>query len=250
MSEPVKIAVCDDESRALAIISASVGGIFEDMGVPISLERFLSPQELLERMDTRAFDLIFLDISMPGMDGVDLGRAIQSMGSTAAIVFVSSRSDRVFDTFSVQPFGFVRKGHFLDDLNEVIGRFAARQGRRREGGETVCFRDGHGSVSIDISRVKYIECVRNTQVLYFDGGAPQHRVYSRMETLERELKDLGFIRVHRGYLVNSAFIGRFDAKTLLLTTGEELPVGRSYHQAAKLEYLSCLSRTGAAFIGR
>lgn len=249
MSDKQKIAVCDDESRALAIVSSAVEGIFGDMGVEIVLEKFLGAAELLERMNATSFDLIFLDISMPKMDGIQVGKAIKNAGSDARIVFVSSRTDRMFDTFSVEPFGFVRKGHFMEDINEVITRFMEKQ-TGRKAGDMVCFQDGRGTVSIDISRVKYIECVRNTQVLYFDDGQTQRKIYSRMETLEEELRRYGFIRIHKGYLANCQYISCFDTKGLSLTSGDQIPIGRSYYQGAKMEYLAYISRSGASYIGK
>ena len=249
MSDKLRIAVCDDESRALAIVSSAVEGIFSDMGIEIVLEKFLGPMELLERMKGVSFDLVFLDISMPKMDGIRLGKAVKAQGSGAGIVFVSSRTDRMIDTFAVEPFGFVRKGHFMEDLNEVITRFVEKRNSRKIG-DMVCFRDGHGTASVDIGRVKYIECVRNTQVLYFDGSDAARKIYSRMETLEEELKKYDFIRIHKGYLANCKYISRFEPKSLLLITDDQLPIGRSYHQSAKLAYLEYISRSGAAFIGK
>lgn len=249
MSERLKVAVCDDESRALAIVSSTVEGIFRDMGTDIILEKFMGSTELLDRIKVMGFDLIFLDIAMPKMDGVQIGKAIKDLGCTASIVFVSSRTDRMFDTFAVEPFGFVRKGHFMEDMNEVVTRFSQKR-KRRNDQDLVCFKDGHGTVSVDIGRVKYIECVRNTQVLYFDDGQTQRKIYSRMETLEEELKKHGFIRVHKGYLANCKYISCFDAKGLNLTTGDQIPIGRSYYQLAKVEYLDYISRSGASYIGK
>ena len=88
---------------------------------------------------------------------------------------LSSRTDRMFDTFAVEPFGFVRKGHFMEDLNEVITRFVQKQ-KTRKTGDMVCFQDGRGTVSVDITRVKYIECVRNTQIMYFDGSDAERKI--------------------------------------------------------------------------
>ena len=137
----------------------------------------------------------------------------------------------------------------MDDLNEVITRFMEKQNSRKTG-DMVCFQDGRGTVSVDISRVKYIECVRNTQMLYFDRSEAERKIYSRMETLEEELRKYGFIRIHKGYLANCRFISRFDPKFLLLVTQEQLPIGRSYYQNAKVAYLEYISHAGAAYIGK
>ena len=249
MSDRLRVAVCDDESRALAIVSSAVEGIFQDVGTEIIMEKFMDSAEFLERMNAVSFDLIFLDISMPKLDGIGVGKAIKAAGSNASIVFVSSRTDRMFDTFSVEPFGFVRKGHFMEDMNEVVTRFS-RKRETQKNTDMVCFKDGHGVVSVDINHVKYIECVRNTQVLYFDNGQGQRKIYSRMEMLEEELRKYGFIRIHKGYLANCNYISCFEAKGLSLTTGDQIPIGRSYYQGAKAEFLEYISRSGASYIGK
>ena len=243
MAAKLKVAICDDEPRAITIISASVESVFHDLGEDISLETFLSPDELMQRLQNRAFDLIFLDISMPKKDGIALGKDLQQYGSTAELVFVSSRMDRMFDTFAVRPFGFVRKSHFLEDLDEVIHRFVEHKTQKEDTRQIAQFKDGQGVVSIDVSKVTYIECVRNTQILHFSDSTEEHRLYSRMETLETDLRQYGFIRIHKGYLASSKYIRRFDSKTVTLTTGEELPIGRSRHHEAMDEYLKYIGTT-------
>ena len=250
MSEKIKIAVCDDETRAISVISASVESTFRDLDREVILEKFLSPQALLERLNEFSFDLIFLDISMPGMDGIELAGEIKRLGIKAALIFVSSRTDRVFDTFAVQPFGFVRKSNFLEDIGEVITRFVGSGDKRETDNHYLYLKDQQGTVAIDVSHVAYIECIRNMQVLHFDDSRDEYRLYSRMGTLEEELKKYDFIRIHKGFLASSRFIRRFESKAVVLTTDEEIPVGRSYHHDAMEFYLDYISRTGDGFIGK
>ncbi len=250
MSGRLRIAVCDDESRAISVISASVESVFREHGQDILLESFLSPRDLLSRMASCVFDLIFLDINMPDMDGVELAKALNQSGCTAELVFVSSRMDRMFDTFAVQPFGFVRKSHFLDDINEVILRYIEKHGAVNADQQMIHFQDQQSLVSVDLTRVTHIECIRNTQVLHFDDPKKIQKLYSRMETLEEELAPYDFIRVHKGYLVNCRFIRRIDSKGAVLMSGEEIPVGRSRYKDTIAAYMAWVSHSGSTFLGR
>lgn len=250
MSERLKVAVCDDEPRAISIISASVDSVFREYGTEIMLETFTAPAELLARLNGYSFDIIFLDISMPDMDGIELGRQLQKLKSGAEIVFVSSRMDRVFDTFAIQPFGFVRKTNFLDDIGEVVSRFVESRKAKSDDSRLAHFKEQQGMVTIDVTHVTYIECIRNTQVIHFDDSDKEHKLYSRMETLEEELKRFDFLRVHKGYLVSCKFIRRFDSNSVILTTGEEIPIGRSRRQESMDAYLAYIGRTGSTLIGK
>lgn len=250
MSDRIQIAVCDDESRAVSIISASVESIFRDMGIETQTETFRSPGDLMERLKSGRFDLIFLDISMPRMDGIQVGRALLELGIAAKVVFVSSRLDRVYDTFAVQPFGFVRKNRFMDDITEVVTRFAMTLQEGENMRDRVHFKTQQGTVALDATRVRYIENDRNAQVFHMDGKPEEYRIYSRMETLEEELGEHGFLRIHKGYLANCRYIRRFNSQTVTLTTGEELPVGRSRRQSAMDAYLSFIGSHGSTVIGK
>ena len=250
MSGRLRIAVCDDESRAISVISASVESVFREQGQEILLESFLSPRDLLARIAACAFDLVFLDVNMPDMDGVELGKALNQSGCTAELVFVSSRMDRMFDTFAVQPFGFVRKSHFLDDINEVILRYIEKHGGQDAPKQLAHFQDQQSLVSVDLGHVTYIECIRNTQVLHFDDGKQEQKLYSRMETLEDELARYDFLRVHKGFLVNCRFIRRIDSKGVTLLSGQEIPVGRSRFKEAMAAYMAWVSHSGSVLLGR
>ena len=250
MSERLKIAVCDDETRAISVISASVESTFQDLGREVLIEKFLSPQALLERLQEYSFDLIFTDISMPGMDGIQLAGELKKQGKKSALIFVSSRTDRVFDTFAVQPFGFVRKSNFLEDIGEVIGRYVSAGEDKEDDGGYFYLKDQQGTIAIDVAHVTYVECIRNMQILHFDDSREEYRLYSRMGTLEEELKKYDFIRVHKGFLVSCRFIRRFESKAVILTTDDEIPVGRSHHHEAMDAYLDYISRSGSGFIGK
>ena len=137
----------------------------------------------------------------------------------------------------------------MGDLNQIVTRYMEKL-KIKDQGDLVRFQDGRNTVSIDASRVTYIECIRNTQELHFEDPETQRKIYSRMETLEEALKPYGFLRIHKGYLVNSRFITSFGVKSLTLSGGAELPIGRSYYHDAKIEYLDYVTQSGAAYIGR
>lgn len=239
----VHVAVCDDEKKALSIISASVEAVFSEEGVETEIATCLSPMQLLEHMNHTDYELIFLDICMSEMDGIELGRKITAAGGSSSIVFVSSRMDRMYDTFAIQPFGFVRKGNFMDDINEVIHRYIEQEKKPKEA-QTVHFRDRQGEIiTVNIDKLRYIECYKNVQEIHICGNEIK-KIYSRMEILEETLKKYGFIRTHKGYLVNCKYIKRFDSKKVTLLTGEELPIGRSRYHEAMDGYMSYIGTHG------
>lgn len=242
------VAVCDDEKVALNIITGAVQKAFASNGVETQIECFSRSADLWSALRERSFNLLFLDINMAGMSGIELGKKVAALASRPDIVFVSSNVNRVFETFEVSPFGFVRKDNFVKDLSGVIERYVKEKLTAKSSLLQFELRDRGGLVVLDVSRLKYVECLRNEQHFCMD-GQENRAVRSRMRTLEEQLTPHGFLRIHKGYLVNCRYIQRFDKETVTLNTGEVLPVGRSKSAECMEGYMEFIHKNGISIIG-
>lgn len=248
MKTAIKIAICDDESNALDIIGGSVKKVFSSHQINVSPDYYSGAEELLKAMQGVVYDLVFLDINMPGTDGITLGKRISAMKYKPQIIFISSNSNRVFETFAVQPFGFVRKENFFPDITGVITRYVAQMQKSEEPFLQFELKQ-HGSyVSVNVVALEYVECFKNMQILHIKDSEDK-TVYSRMSVFEEILAEHDFIRIHKGYIVNCRYIRRFERCSVILTTGEELPVGRSKHDNALNAYLEYMHKNGISIIG-
>lgn len=193
----IDIAVCDDELRTLDIIIASVKECFSTHGVQAEIDGYRKPADLCAALKKRSYSLLFLDINMAEMDGISLGKKIAETKNRPDIIFVSSNTDRVFETFEVNPFGFVRKTNFLKDISSVIDRYVTK---KSEDGQPLLqfgLKSDGGLVTLNVRFLKYVECMRNEQIFYMDGQEPR-TIRSRMETLEKQLSAYDFLRYIRG----------------------------------------------------
>ena len=247
MSKKIKVAVCDDERNALDIVSASLKKIFSSHAVDVQVDLFATAKMLFARIDTLEYDLLFLDINMPDIDGITLGKKIAEIGAGTDIVFVSSNLDRVLDTFEAQPFGFVRKSNFMQDLSGVVERYVEQKIAGKDG-TLVEFKENSGIFTLDADEIEYIECFRNMQIMHLSGGR-EKKLRLTMDVLESKLSAYDFIRIHKGYLVNCACIKRIDRESLTLKSSVVLPVGRSRHKAVLDAYLKYARIHGISFIG-
>ena len=237
----MRIALCDDDIQALPIISGAAQSAFSAKGVNPEISVFSSPEALLEALEKTHFQLMLLDIEMPGMDGIELGKKLRAMGDDTRIVYVSEAESRVFESFQVQPLGFVRKSNFLNDITAVVELYLKTSSREDSGGYLeLSVRSGVASVKS--STVRYIEGSRNYQLLYVDGKAEPIEVKMTMDKLEQMTEPYGFIRVHKGFLVNYLFIHRVTGTELTLTDGTVIPVGRSKAGEVKARYLALIGR--------
>lgn len=111
----IHAAVCDDESAARSIVSGAFSSVFAQHGVKIVPTECRSVIELESLNILPQLELVILDIDMPGMNGVDFGQKLRAQHNDVEIIYVTNREDRVFDSLKVNPVGFVRKSHLLED---------------------------------------------------------------------------------------------------------------------------------------
>lgn len=237
----MRIALCDDDKRAIPIIAGAARSAFEAKGLQTQIDLFYTGEDLLRALKDHAYQLMLLDIDMPGLDGIEVGRRIRARDPDIPLVYVSEHEERVFDSFAVQPLGFVRKSRFLTDIVDVVGLYENLYRKIQSGGGCVEFTTRTSVVSVHVEKIRYIESSRNEQWIYLADGSEPVRVKMTMEKLEEKMRPHGFIRIHKGYLVNYRFIRRIDTHQINLLDGSVLPIGRSKAQEVRERYLSLLS---------
>lgn len=239
----LRAAFCDDDAVMRAHMRAAAEKAFSACGVTLCAEEFAGPEPLLAAMAREEFPLLFLDIDMPGMDGIRLGGQLRALGSGADIVYVSNLDERVYEVFSVHPWSFVRKSRF----DEEIGGVAADYVRARENRTPrIVVHDAQGAPrAVAPEELVYIESAGKLQKLFFQSGEPLSARCALRE-LEEQLAGAGFIRIHKGFLVNYRFIRRIRSRGLELDDGRSLPVGRDRLESVRERYLTLMKWKGLA----
>lgn len=235
----IKIALCDNDVKLLSVIAGATESILKDHGFRADIQRFNSGEALLKAMEQTHFEMLLLDIDMPGLDGIAVGKKIREKKYNTQIVYVSEWEGRVFEALMIQPLGFVRKTNFLTDLSAVIGLYANSSAKELNN-EHLELITRDSLLTVDIKHVRYFEGSRNYQLLYLDNNAKPIEIKMTMGKLEEITASHGFIRVHKGYLVNYRFIQRIFYDKLVLRDGKEIPVGRSKANDIKSIFLSLL----------
>ena len=237
----IRIAMCDDNEKMLPIIAGAAQSAFQSQGVETEISLFSAGEALLGSLENTHYQLILLDIEMPGMDGIDVGRKLRAMGDDTKIVFVSEAESRVFESFQVQPMGFVRKSNFLNDITAVTELFL-KSCLKEENGASLELNVRTGVMTVKTRAIRYVEGSGNYQFLYLEGKKEPMEVKMTMEKLEQLTEPHGFIRVHKGFLVNYQYIHRVTAAEVILSDGTSIPVGRSKAGEVKARFLAMVGK--------
>ncbi|MGM9536871.1 MAG: LytR/AlgR family response regulator transcription factor [Candidatus Onthomonas sp.] len=229
------IAVCDDEAAFASYLSTVIQERFQRRHIPVTVDSYLDPEELLKRLGgSICYDILLMDIDMPELNGIELCRQFRQAGGDSLVVFVSNKEELVFQTFDVQPFRLVRKSRFQEEIDKLCQDLIQELERRSD--KWLRFSDeSDGTVySVNIRRLVYVEARGKYCRLCSVEKAEEVKI--RFQDICRQLEPDSFIQVHRSYLVNPYYIYRIDLDTVLLDQGETVPLSRRRRNQIKEEY--------------
>lgn len=236
------IALCDDDPVFRGSMGKTLAQCFASHDIAIHIEESGNARDLLAFLGHRSVDLIFLDIDMPQTDGIALGQQLRALGCSTDIIYVSNLDERVYEIFSVHPWSYIRKSRFSQELPGVIGEYV-RTLRHRTG--QLILQNTDGQVwAFGPEDILYVEAVGKIQKLLPADGNQPFLVRSALHDLEQKLIPLGFIRVHKGFLVNYRCIRKITSRSVTLDNGAELPIGRDRLKQARESYLSLMKWKG------
>jgi DNA-binding LytR/AlgR family response regulator len=185
-------------------------------------------------------EAVFLDIRMPGLDGLELARVLRRFAQPPAVVFVTAYDDAAVDAFDLGVVDYVRKPVHGDRLGEAVRRVLARlvvpAPAAAPASEDVSIPIELGGVTkmLPRSAVRWVEAQGDYARLHTTGGS--HLVRVSLATLAERWADAGFVRVHRSYLVQLKLINELRLTNngyVVLIDGAELPVSRRHTRDLK-----------------
>lgn len=228
----LKIAICDDEQQMIdeirTVVDASLTGA--DVCTYPGGTQFLADAE-------RCFDVILLDIDMPGMSGMEVAAELTKKTPDTLIVFVTAHDELVYDSFRYHPFAFVRKSYLKDELMRVLRDcIKVLEGRERY----CCFKAEGGTVRLALGDIFYFEADAN--YISVHAGPEAHKFRSTMAAVEASLSKDDFLRIHKGFIVNMGHIRTCRQDEVTLDNGETLPIGKAYAEAARQNILKYMRR--------
>lgn len=239
----LKIAVLDDERIAADIVSAALSSAFESYGVYLEIDKFNKARDLSRFMSEAKYDMLFLDIDMSGggEDGFEIAEQVRQTAASenTDIVFVSNRTDKVFDSFRLSPRAFIRKSRLAEDVQKFAADYMPRQ--RQANDDVLVITTQYKVQAVPVPRIMYIEASYHKQIVKcVDGNT--YEVHEPMYKLEEKLARYGYLRVHKGYLVNPEFIRAVGRVDVVLDDGESLPISRKNADTIKNMFFDWLGK--------
>lgn len=222
------IAICDDDELFCNQIEKCIKSQFDNKDVKI--EVYYSGEKLCEDLSSGVwYDLIFLDIELIKMSGVDVGRIIRKKlkNEKIHIVYVSSKREYAMELFSVRPLNFLIKPIKENDIKENVKKAINLSATQNDFFE---FKHSNELFRIPLSCIMYFESKgRKIKVHEIN---KTYELYCKLDEVESRVGD-SFVRIHKSYLINNIYIKSWKYENIFLQNEIMLPISHTYRKIVR-----------------
>lgn len=234
----LQVAVCDDEVIECCNMARKIKAILEEMNIPCIIRQFWSGRELLQALES--FDIVFLDIIMGDLDGMKTAQIFREKASDKILIFVSSSREYVFEAYDVEAFQYLLKP--VDDrkLKSVLQRAVLKTESRSE--EFIIVSRERQKTKLFLDEIYYFEI--KGRVVDVHGAEGISAYYEQIGELENKLRDKGFFRCHKSYLINLKYVDGYNRQEVILENGERIVIAKRRYDQFVQEVLKVMRENG------
>lgn len=232
----ITIGICDDEQLLRQPLRQMCQEFFEREQLEYQILEFESGEEVLEYEGDKVH-LLFLDIEMPGMDGIQVMRCLEDKDNVWRVVFVSCHQEMVFESFGLKTLGFGLKPVKAEQVENWI-HITIKENSENITLECIV---GQDKVYKQLDQIYYWQAEGNYTYLAERNG--KSLVNCSLKAWQERLAAMAVVRVHKSYLVNMNHVKKWDYDRVWLTNDEELAIGRLYQKKAREKYLEYVRKS-------
>ena len=227
----IRIAVCDDQEIVCENVRKM---ILHEEEYRYEVDLFRSGKELLEA--GRKYDILFLDIDMEGIDGIETARKIRLKDKKVKIVYVTAYSEYAGKAFSVHAFGYLLKPVKKTSVLKQVADALAYREEEQKPSPVLEFETSQGRTRLHTADIYYFE-IRGRQIkLAAEKGCYEMR--GKIGDLRERMKDYGFASPHKSFVVNLDQIRNIKGYDIYMMSGEILPLS----QKQAVSFKECMGR--------
>ena len=225
-----RLAFCDDDPNIHDQLTALLEKYRTQRKADLECTAFRSPLDLLAAIESGArYDILLLDVIMPGENGISAAREIREYDRNVKIIFLTSSAEYAVQSYTVDAYYYqlkpIREETFFQVLDSVLDECC------RSAENSVMLRCKSGIVRVRLEKLMYCEVVGRTLLLHLDNGQVLEKLAAELTAYEN------FVRPHRSYLVNMDHIQSISYRGLQLTDQTEIPIPHGRFSELKERYL-------------
>lgn len=228
----IYIGICDDVEVFIDKLEALIREYETEIQEEIKIDRFTKGIDLLNKYKSE-YDLIFLDIKMPDMNGITVAENIRSRDSKVSIIFLTSLVQYALEGYRVNAVNYIVKPISYKKLKLELDNWRKKYGQKEE--PYLIVRNDNGSYKLLLKSIRYIETYNRNLLIH-----TEHKniiSYKKLQDMEKLLSDQGFVRCHTSYLVHLLYVETIENMEAQLITNEKIPISK----LKKKEFMTSLA---------
>lgn len=233
----INIGICDDEAPMRKSLRSSLEQTLQLTGADYQIFEYDSGEALMRDQEAQWLDILFLDIEMKNLNGMDTAKALRRQNSHTLLVFVTAYPDFVFQGYEVHAFHYILKPYEEQKIKNVLAQALAELGKNAE--QSFILEQKSGTSKIPMKKIIAFSSNKRKVMISLENG-DKLDFYGKLDTVAEDLPDY-FVRCHNRHLVNLNFVTALE-KNSCICKNHTFPVSRAYRNTLEIAFARLLLR--------
>lgn len=232
----IKIAFCDDDMEVLHQMNELLDRYRVEWNEDITYAAFQSPFELLTEIEKGIRpDILFLDVVMPGQNGMDVAKEIRQYDTNMKIIFLTSSPEFAVESYSVGAYFYQLKPIWEESFFRLMDAVLAECEKKKK--NSLILRSKDGITRIDLQQLEYCEVLGRKLLFHLENGAVLESAGSLDDLAGQLMQYSNFFRPHRSFLVNMEYIQNISSRSIKMVNDAEIPIPHGKCSEVKNTYM-------------
>ncbi len=232
----IKIAFCDDDMEVLHQMNELLDRYRVERNEDITYAAFQSPFELLTEIEKGIRpDILFLDVVMPGQNGMDVAKEIRQYDTNMKIIFLTSSPKFAVESYSVGAYFYQLKPIWEESFFRLMDAVLAECEKKKK--NRLILRSKDGITRIDLQQLEYCEVLGRKLLFHLENGAVLESAGSLDDLAGQLMQYSNFFRPHRSFLVNMEYIQNISSRSIKMVNDAEIPIPHGKCSEIKNTYM-------------
>ncbi len=229
------IVICDDDKSCIFNTRANIEHWIEERSRNDEIIVFDNGDDLLDHLPKHKADLVFLDIMMPFLDGMEIAHMIRERSIDVNLVFLTSTPDYAIESYDVNASGYLLKPIIYEKMAQLLDRIVAKSLAKSA---TITIKTNLGYRNLELQKIECMEAQGKNVVFHMSDGTVAEAIGKFSSYEEQLMKENGFFKCHRSYILGLKHINNFSTAEATTVSGLTCPIARGLGPAFKDAYFS------------
>lgn len=226
------IAVCEDEKEELEKTYQLIMDAAQKIIGNFSVKTYGCAEDLLENISANPPDIVFSDIYMQDISGIDAAKELKKLPKQIEVVFLTSSEDHILESYEIDAAHYLLKPVVKSKIEDALKRCLKRLGIEETFLE---FKVGKKNIRLIEQQINYLESMGNTTFIY--SRKEEIKIYQTLKEIEQQLRPDIFLKIQRGIIVNMKFIKHFKSDECVLKNEQIIKLSRKEKNLIRQKYV-------------